>query len=290
MLRRITLMGVLILVLMVISAPTTHADMGPKPYATVDVVGQRGSYDLDILIKISHEVSAVEDLENYYRIDQHYAGSEYPSVLNGYQDTEGYASMTLYSGPPRYTDRDYNSFHLGYFGAPQHFKIALVFDGDVIITSEAVDRRMFNAHFIYDVSDVDLTHSQEGVGEVSESIPRAQMTTDFFIRLVLTVALELGVLALFGYRHLKSFLLGGGVNLVSQSILSILMVIAYYFWGGMLAAILTLALGEMIVIVSEIIIYGKFLKEHGRLRAVLYGLCANAASLAFGFFLLSVGQ
>ena len=275
-------------VIMIGSTTQVHADMGPKPTAHVTITGHDEPYMFDVLVKKSTPVDTLDDESLERNTVEYYDPEAYPEVLNGYQDGDGYASMTLYDNVPRYITREHNTFELGYFGAPREFKIVLVFDEDTIITSPSIERQQFNALITYDVSDVDKSESQENVGVIEEEIPYAEMATDFFIRLVATIAIELGVLALFFYRKLKSFILAGGVNLATQSLLTLFMVMGYYYWGNLLAAFLILILGETLVIIAEMIIYGLYLKEHSWLRAILYALTANGLSMAAGFTLLLI--
>jgi len=272
-------------VIMVVSTTTLSADVGPKPSAEVTVRGHGEPYMFDVLIKINHSVDPYDSDGLQDRLHYYYEPEAYPDALNGYQDTEGYASMSLYDIPPRTIERRSNTFELGYFGAPREFKIALVFD-DVVITSPSIERSQFNASFVYDVSDVDKSESQEGVGHIEEDIPYAQMSTDFFIRVILTVGLELLVLALFKYKKRGSYLLAGAVNLTTQSLLTFFVILGYYYWGDLLGALLVLILGELLVITAELIIYGFHLKEHSRIRALTYALCANIVSLIAGFVLM----
>jgi len=271
--------------------PNLSADVGPKPSGVIEVTGIDEAYDLDILIpyRFSSPPRVME--EESWKSDTHYLDDDFFTVferINGFITSDRYASATLYSGPPRYIDREDDFFTLGYFGAPKDFKIAIITESGHLIISEPVRRQLFDAHFTYDLSGVDLENDQVNAGVVEEEVPWATMVGQYFLRVFLTIAVELLILFLFFYRLKKSYLLAGFVNLFTQSFLTIFVLLGYYFWGGVIAALLLLILGEIIIITLETIIYVAKLKEKSRLRAFSYSIVANLVTLAIGFVLILI--
>jgi len=104
------------------------------------------------------------------------------------------------------------------------------------------------------------------------------------LRITLTLVIEALVFLLLGYRQKKSWITFLIINLLTQGGLNI------WLNGSTPMAsyiILTLIFGEIIVFIVEIITFLIFLKEHSRLRAVLYVLIANVLSLIAGGYIIA---
>lgn len=101
------------------------------------------------------------------------------------------------------------------------------------------------------------------------------------MRVLLTIIIEGALLFVFGYRARRSILLFLIVNLFTQTGLNILFVGARGYW------FLLYVLVEVLIFIVETLIYRSRLTEHGKTRAILYGLAANAASLFLGGWMIS---
>ncbi len=258
-----------------------HADFGPKATADVTVIGIEEEFYFDVLIYYDFDVEPISGDQLDVAMNQYYQ-DDYPlDILNGYQDQDGYASRTLIydGGAPAqltWTNASPDVFHIGYFHAPEQFKIAIVTKDDVLITSNIIERRLFNSTMTYDLSDVDLSYDQEGVGILKENIPYGHMGISLVLRVLITVAIELIILSfVFKYKNKESFVLVLSTNIITQALLTIGMMAGFYFWGSIFGLIGMLVLGEAFVFATEMIIYGIFLREYSRKKAVLYGFVAN---------------
>ncbi len=285
------LLMVLILSISLISIDT-HADMGPKPTADILIVGIDEPFYFDVLIYESDDVAPLSSLALTQNVEYNYYQDDYPSdVLNGYQDEDGFVSRTLYSSIPasiRQLDTEKSEFHLGYFSAPVEFKVVIVLTDDTMIVSKVIERQLFNSQMTYDLSDVDLSTDQFGVGVLEENIPYNDYTLSLIIRVIVTVMVELFILWLFKYRTIKSYKLAGFVNLITQTLLSLFMVISFYFWGSIFGLFFVLLIGEFIVFIAEIAVYAIYLKEQSHGRAILYGFIANLVTLILTIFTLGL--
>ncbi len=267
---------------------TVSADIGPKASAEVHIIGVEGDYYFELLILYRGQVS--NEVPDYFDdiLRYEYYRESYPERLVSYQDDEGFAACTLYYGPPcYYRQLDEHRYKMTYFSAPRVFKVAIVTEDDVLIVSESIERRMFEARFIFDVRGVDLTEDQFGVGQLTEELPVSQAISGFFLRLILTIGIELGILALFMYRKKASYQLVGLVNLISQTLLSLGVMVGYYF-GSMFGAIAIILIGEVLVFSFEIVIYAHRLKEKSLRRAIVYGFIANTVTFITTFLLLAL--
>ena len=102
------------------------------------------------------------------------------------------------------------------------------------------------------------------------------------LRVTLTLLLEGLVFLLFGYRTRRSWLLFAAVNLLTQGGLNALITGP----GSSAYFVFAYGFGEMVVMAVEAAAFACLLREHGRGRAALCAVAANAASLFAGGLLL----
>ena len=269
------------------------ADMGPKPTSEIEIIGMQGVYYFDLLVEKNEVyVTVLTETEIQDQIEHEYYNDEYPSVLNGYIDEDGFASYTLYTDIPHSISQDTDNpdlFHIGYFVAPSVFKIALVTESGDLIVSDVIYKQNFNAFFTYDLSNDVINETANvqifaGVGDVTEDIPYTAMLIQTLLCVAGTLAIEIGLLFAFGYRTKDSYKKVIIVNLITQSILAFMVAYGYVFWANIFGALGVLFVGEIIVFTFEIIIYRKILLEKTKTKAILYAFVANFVSLLAGFF------
>lgn len=287
--RLVMLIALLLAVLT--SLPIIRADMFAKPTMTVTILGVAEPYYFDLLVYREGEAEVMSDSHVDERIGGFYYRDDYPESLNGFKDEDGYVSYQLYWGSPTHihlvsSETMMQVFRVGYFSPPSRFKIVIYTEAGVMLTSKIMDRRLFNSEMTFDLRGVDLSASQVGVGTLAESIPYARIAGEFILRLAVTVLLEVGILWLFGYRCRRSYALVGLVNLLTQALLTAAVLMGDYLFGEIVGAIIILILGEFVVFLAEMTVYGLWLREKRIRTAVLYGFAANLVSLFASFFLL----
>lgn len=105
MIKKVLSFIIVVFALISIISIDGKADMGPKATADITIVGVDVPYYFDLLIqRAAIEPLAIEDINNI--IEDNYYDDTYPiDALIGYQDSQGYVSRTLYSGPPGSTSR-----------------------------------------------------------------------------------------------------------------------------------------------------------------------------------------
>lgn len=263
-----------VFVVLIIFPTKVKADVFPKPTAIIEVVGLDVDYKFEVLIK---RESRPIDLNQLEMIKYYYYDNEFPlEFFIDYVDKDGYVSRTLYNGSPAHLKQlDTNIFEVGYFSAPKNFKIAILINDDIIITSKEINRKLYQAKFTFDLTGVDLTKSQVDVGKIKEDVPVGEITLNFILRVALTVLIELGILWLFKYRNKKSFNLVAITNLITQSILTLFILCSHYIWLVFVGPIITIIIGELFVFSFETVFYAIKLKEKQKLVAIIYALVAN---------------
>jgi hypothetical protein len=274
----------------------TKADMGPKPTADVEIIGIDEPYYFDILFEVNeNNVIVLSETQIEQEIEYGYYRDDYPDILNGYRDGDGFASYTLYRGIPHNitkTEGFDHLYHLGYFAPPDRFKVVIVTELGKMYVSEIINTTAFNATVVFDLTSVDFSSSDVinlNVGTITETAPFEIGNTIILIvtLIVLTLIIELLVLLAFGYREKKSYIKVGIVNIITQILLQALVLYGYVFVWNVFGAFMFLILGEIVVLIIEIIAYQIILKEKSKWRAVGYAFLANFLSFVLG--LVSLG-
>lgn len=107
-------------------------------------------------------------------------------------------------------------------------------------------------------------------------------------RIIGTIAIEVVVALLFGYRTKNQLRIILITNIATQTILNILLNMVNYYQGG-LAFLLSYIIVEIIVFIIEAAVYSNFLtkdttsKLSKKSYALLYALIANVVSFYLGF-------
>lgn len=254
------------------------ADMGPKPSVTVNVTNmpEGGVYYMTLLSE--HEISGP------YRADakRHGEINEIDKKFADYKDEDGYYYLYYYE---RVSAEE--SFKWGYY-PPQRFKI-LIYSAnqDVFISSGKLEQYAFASYFTASVSgdkllaedELKVVRSYDYFGEICKLI----------LRIVFTVAVEIGIAFLFGYRG-KSFKVILIANLVTQIALNVGLNVINYL-NGLLFLIIAYIFFEIVILLAESVFYmiavpkidkdcPKKLKRFWVL--LLYSVAANVASFALG--------
>ncbi len=272
------------------------ADMGPKPSTTVNIVGFDQPYYFDLLVKTNEEyVIELTEEEIFEQIEYYYYRDDFPAELNGFNDLDGFASYTLYRGIPHPIGQIDENTYISSYLTPDEFKIALVLETGEIIISDIINKTMFNANFTFDLTSFSLVDSESIIiggitvynvnSNLSEEIPYGQMILEIIIAVILTIAIELFILFIFRYNSKLSYILALKVNVFTQFVLNSILIFGYLFLG-FFGYFFLLIIGEMVVLLLEIVFYTKFLKEKNKWLSTIYAIIANICSLVIGHYLL----
>lgn len=265
------------------------ADMGPKPQLTVRVKNApQEPYYLDLLAEGEY------DEENGYSgIEWSYHGKEDTldaALLDALRDAvpEGWHACTAEGGSgapmwgqleaqfPNATGTAVHTF--GYVGVPDTYRILIVTKSGETWISDVQHRQTLQSS---------TTVTWNGESSTSAVPPAAAAYAMQFLSTFLpTLVLEGVILLLFGFswkKNRKTFLL---VNLATQGALmlfcSVIAVGNGVSWGYYFFLLLP---GELIITLTEALIFRKLLTGQSEKCAFVYGVIANLASAILGFFL-----
>ncbi len=273
------------LVLVMALPVTARADMGPKPSVRIEFTGIEGETYYGTLLSKHDSTGPASawngnpDYAHYHPGDE---GYEIWQKFVEYEDSDGYYFLQEW-----WDCSETNQLNWTYY-PPTPFKILLYFpETDTFYVSEVYERYAFDSYFTVDLSayDSDPITANKSYDYTWEII-------SLVARIVLTIALELAIALLFGYREKKVLGLLAVANIVTQVTLNVALNIINYNAGSMTFTF-SYVLFEILVFAIEAIAYAVLLqkfsgKEQKKGRAAGYAFVANAASFAFGLWLAHV--
>lgn len=289
---------VLLILLLPLPGLTVRADIGPKPSVRITFIGlEEQDYYVTLLSETTSTGPYSEgDFSSGYEIGKHFAD---------YQDADGFHYLGYHQecvkGSPQ-------QFAWTYY-PPASFKILLYFPQEdrFLVSEEVYERYAFDSYYTVERKEREPSAAEGRAvitgGEVRRSYDYTWELLSLFARIVITIAVELGIAWLFRLRSKGQILVIGVTNLVTQTVLNILLNISNYRSGSWKFVFHYIWM-ELLVFVIEGIVYSRLLgdgrkgaseraadntEESGtisrRVHPWLYAFAANAASFAAGMWI-----
>lgn len=249
------------------------ADMGPKPASYVTIKGIEGDYVACFAAKEAWGPNF--DYEAWIEYEMDYL--QYNPIME-YKDDEGFKWITHY-----YECSGEDEISFTYY-CPNEYKIVIYQNGQFLIATEALEMYAFATYYEIDFStgtvttpqDIKVTKTYDYFGEVLNLI----------IRIVLTLAIEIGLFYLFRLYTKRNFMVVLIVNLITQIFLNVAVNISLYNSGSLNALFLLFGL-EFIILIVEFIAYQILLKDKKRWAIILYPILANIFSFICGVIIFN---
>ena len=280
------LFALLLCFILVMAMPiTASADMGPKPSVRIEFTGIEGETYYGTLLSKHKSTGPASAWDGTPEYAQYKPGDESYEIwlkFAEYQDSDRYYFLQEW-----WDCSETNQLNWIYY-PPSPFKILLYFpETDTFYVSPVYERYAFDSYFTVDLSDYDTDSIT-----ASKSYDYTWEIISLFARIVLTIALELAIALIFGYREKMVLALVTVVNIVTQVTLNVALNIINYNSGSMTFTF-SYVLFEILVFTIEAIAYAALLKkfsskEQKKGWAIGYAFVANAASFAFGLWLAHV--
>lgn len=269
---------------------TVYADMGPKPSVVVDFKGlESEKYYVTLLSETTstgpHSVlNEYSDNQKYHKGDKEY---DIWQKFVSYKDKDGYYFLQYF------TDcTETSQFTWGYY-PPSKFKILLYFPeyDKFAVSAETYERYAFDSYYNVDAKDMDIQSVKlSGNIKAVRNYDYTWELISLFIRIIATIAIEVLIALLFGFRTKKQLLIIGAVNIFTQSILNALLNIINYHQGSMMF-VFNYVWMEVLVFIIEAGVYSVFLSKYSSSESTkkwlifLYALTANAVSFGTGLYI-----
>lgn len=285
--KKTTLVLIMLLSINCLFTSIVKADNGPKPSLEIIVRGMdTDDYWLDLL---------VTDESEYCRLEISKEERASVSKLAEYEDDDGFHPALLVGtrvplyGKLKGVKREDGSFvhEFSYVGVPKRFKIAILKSDGSLIVSKVVKRTRFQSVMEYNLEDSSINEPFAlAEGEVTEKIPWTRIVTGIFLRLIVTLIIEIFIAVLFGFTLKKSLKILLITNISTQILLNVIVFSSNI--NGPFGQRFAFVKGEFYVMIIELIVYTKLLKEKGKGRRAAYAVFANLLSLISGLFLVFI--
>ena len=230
---------------------TARADMGPKPSVRIEFTGIEGETYYGTLLSLRDSTGPASAWNGNTDYAHYHPGDEgYDIWLKfvEYQDTDGYYFLQEW-----WDCSKTNQLNWTYY-PPTPFKILLYFpETDTFYVSPVYERYAFDSYFTVDLSEYDTDPILS-----SKSYDYTWEIISLVARIVLTIALELGIALLFGYREKKVLALLAVINIVTQITLNVALNIINYN-SGALTFTFSYVLVEILVFAIEAFCYAALL-------------------------------
>lgn len=271
--------------------PTTaYADIGPKPSVVIDFKGfENEKYYVTLLSEVTstgpHSVLGEHpDNQKYHKGDEEY---EIWEKFVSYKDKDEYHFLQYFSD-----STETSQFIWGYYPPPK-FKILLYFPkyNKFTVSEEVYERYAFDSYYKVDAKDLDIQSVT-----LIENIKAARNyfyiweLLSLFARIIATITIEVLIALFFGFRAKKQLFIIGSVNIVTQTILNILLNVINYNQGSMMF-VFNYVWMEALVFIIEASVYYVFLYNYNggesikKWLAPLYALTANVVSFGIGLYI-----
>lgn len=280
----------LILVLLAMFPMTALADVGPKPSVVIDFKKLDGeTYYATLLssVKSTGPFSALGDgSESYVHYQPGDEGYEIFLKFLEYEDADGFYFLQYFQDCSQM-----QQFSWTYY-PPQEFKILLYFpETDRFVSGERCARYAFVSYFTAEVTGLDPVEATADKASIitERSYDYTAEILSMIARILVTIAIELGIALLFGFRGKRQFRLIVLVNAVTQITLNVALNIINYY-SGFMAFVIFYALLEIGVVIVEAVLYSVYLKRFSEKpvpgwKPFVYALIANVVSFALGLVL-----
>lgn len=279
------------MMILVLLPSAGYADVGPKPSVVIDFQGlEKERYYVTLL-------SEVPDTGPYSAIDAHPGNQRYHEgdadygiwkAFAAYQDPDGYYFLQYFkdcTGTSR--------FSWGYYPPPK-FKILIYFPEEdrFLASKEVYERYAFDSYFTAAATAPDFQEPNADMANITaaRSYDYAKEILSFAVRTAATVAIEILIALLFGLRQKSILHFIAAVNMITQSVLNILLNLTLYYYGGMMFVLNYIWL-EILVIAIEAAAYatgfnrlyaGAGIKKW---IAPVYAVSANVVSFVAGIWI-----
>jgi hypothetical protein len=272
---------------LVVLPVAAHADSGPKPSVVIEF---EGLAQADCYVTL---LSKRESTGPYSAYDGNSGNARYEEgdedyriweKFVSYRDKDGYYFLQYFSKLD-----DTATFKWGYY-PPEDFKILLYFPGEdrFIVSDGAYERYAFDSYYKVDASGLNPAATESGLAlHAVRNYHSTGEAVSFLARVLITIAIELLIALPFGFRSRRQLWIIALTNIVTQTVLNVLLNLINYSYGPLLLLLNYFWL-ELLVITAEAVVYSFKLGQYSRKpkpsrgAPVFYAFVANIVSFAAG--------
>ena len=253
-----------------------YADIGPKPSVNIEFSYPTGEVYYATLLSERDSTGPASAWDGTEKFARYHEGDEDYDIWRAfveYEDDHGYYFLQEF-----WNCTEMNELRWTYY-PPDPFKILLYFpERGAFYVSAVYERYAFDSYYTVDLRELGV----KGV-VARQSYDFTWELVSLAARIVATIAIELGVAMLFGYREKRVLRFFAAVNAVTQVALNVALNIINFVMGSM-GFVFWFVILELAVFIAEVVVYSRMLpKRMEKIKApVGYAFAANAVSFALG--------
>jgi len=268
-----------LLLLTLLIPMTAGADMGPKPSVNVEF---RGLENQTYYVTLLSQTDSTGPWSHSQEYRDYYGDPAIFEAFNSYEDSDGFWFIGCYED----CSADH-TFSWTYY-PPQVFKVLVYFPETetFAVTEDTYERYAFDSYF-----KVNAGAAQETglLAPLHKDYPYGQEALSLAARILLTLAAEVALAFVFGYRAKKQLKVIFFVNLATQVLLNLALNLINYNSGSM-AFTFHYVWMEAAVFALEGLVFAATLKKWDKkpdrkAHPWVYSLTANGTSFILGLFL-----
>ena len=276
--RKSALMFLFVILISVMLPMNAQADAGPKPSVVIDFTGLDGEAYYVTLLSSTKSTGPYSAGDTY---QEHMGNYDVFLKFSEYEDADGYYFLRFYQ-----ECSETNRFSWTYF-PPQEFKLLLYFPetDTFIVSNESYGRYAFDSYFTAEIAGQGGNLTAPSEIALSKSYRYTNEIISLVIRILLTIAIELGIALLFDLSGKMVFRFIAFTNIATQIALNLVLNIINFHMGA-LAFIMFYILLEIAVFAIEAVLYVINLQtQASKPRLIFYALSSNIVSFISGMAL-----
>ncbi|MBR5534800.1 MAG: hypothetical protein IKU62_08145 [Ruminiclostridium sp.] len=268
-----------LLLLTLLVPMTATADTGPKPSVTVTFQGLEDPTYYVTLLSERDSTGPWSHSQNY---EEYYGDQAVWEALNSYEDPDGFYFLGCYEDCS-----ETHTFSWTYY-PPQVFKVLVYFpESDTFaVTDDTYERYAFHSYFKCNAGAAPETGL---LAPLHKDYLFGEEILSFLARVVITLAAEMALAFVFGFRAKEQLKVIFWANLATQVILNLALNLINYKFGGW-AFVFGYLWMEAAVFLLEGWVYAATLRKLDRnpeekRHPWAYAFTANTISLLLGLFI-----
>lgn len=265
-----------LLLLTLLLPMTASADTGPKPSVNVTF---RGLEDQTYFVTLLSQTDSTGPWSHQEEYQDYYGDPDVWEAFQSYEDPDGFYFIGCYED----CSED-DTFAWTYY-PPQVFKVLVYFPetGTFAVTEDTYERYAFHSYF---KCNAGAAPESGLLAPLHKDYLLGQEILSFLARVVITLAAEMALALVFGFRAKQQLKVIFWVNLITQVLLNLALNIINFKFGGW-AFVFGYFVLEAAVFFLEGLVYAATLKKWDKkpdrkAHPWVYALTANVTSLLLG--------
>ena len=154
--------------------------------------------------------------------------------------------------------------YFNYFGTPKTYKVVILLNNGETRVTDVIHRTDFQSEITIDVNTMEVVSKGKVLSNLKSII----------IPLLLTIIVEIIIALIMKFKNTKVIILTNAITNISLQFLLIYSPLSY---------ILTFAILEILIFITEYLIYKKYFKDISKSKIISYTLLANLITVILTF-------